>query len=110
MMGKKVRTTLTIDGEVLKTAMEIGINVSQFCENALREAIQKLKNPSQATNGKKRFLGEASLAKEGSWWAGPDLNRRPSARQADVLTELDYRPPELVYFRFRYIATSSFSL
>jgi hypothetical protein len=26
------------------------------------------------------------------WWAGPDSNRRPSARQADVLTELDYRP------------------
>ena len=25
-------------------------------------------------------------------WAGPDLNQRPSARQADVLTELDYRP------------------
>src|SRR5271157_3199378 len=44
------------------------------------------------------------------WWAGPDLNRRPSARQADVLTELDYRPSGLVYFLFRYIATSSLSL
>jgi hypothetical protein len=26
------------------------------------------------------------------WWAGPDSNRRPSARQADVLTRLDDRP------------------
>ena len=26
------------------------------------------------------------------WWAGSDLNRRPSARQADVLTMLDDRP------------------
>ena len=26
------------------------------------------------------------------WWAGPDLNRGPSACQADVLTKLDDRP------------------
>ncbi len=26
------------------------------------------------------------------WWAGPDSDRRPSARQADVLTRLDDRP------------------
>ena len=37
------------------------------------------------------FFGATSLTQCG-WWAGPDLNRRPSARQADVLTELDYRP------------------
>jgi hypothetical protein len=66
MMGKKVRTTLTIDGEVLKTAMEIGINVSQFCENALREAIEKLKSPRTMPNGGSSFLGEASFTKEGS--------------------------------------------
>jgi hypothetical protein len=50
-VGKKVRTTLTIDGDVLKTAMEIGINVSQFCENALKEAIEKLKSPKTEPNG-----------------------------------------------------------
>jgi hypothetical protein len=32
------------------------------------------------------------------WWAGPDSDRRPSARQADVLTKLDDRPTVLVYF------------
>ena len=26
------------------------------------------------------------------WWAGPDLNRRPLARKANVLTKLDDRP------------------
>lgn len=46
-----LRTTLTIDEEVLKTAMKIGINVSQFCENALKEAIEKLKSPRTEPNG-----------------------------------------------------------
>jgi hypothetical protein len=27
------------------------------------------------------------------WWAEPDLNRRPLARKANVLTRLDDRPP-----------------
>ena len=34
----------------------------------------------------------------GWWWAGPDLNRRPSARQADVLTRLDDRPVPTLWF------------
>jgi hypothetical protein len=66
MMGNKVRTTLTIDKDILQTAMKMGINVSQFCENALGEAIQKLNTPTPATKGKTELLGEASFAKEGS--------------------------------------------
>ena len=27
-----------------------------------------------------------------AWWAEPDLNRRPLARKANVLTKLDDRP------------------
>ncbi len=87
-MGKKARTTLTIDKEVLEKAHKIGLNVSQFCENALREAIKKLEKPKTMTNGgtntQRSFLGEASFTKEGSWWAGPDLNRRSSPREGDV--------------------------
>jgi post-segregation antitoxin (ccd killing protein) len=49
-LGKKVRTTLTIDEEILKTAMQIGINISQFTENALKEAIEKLKSPENVSN------------------------------------------------------------
>jgi hypothetical protein len=30
------------------------------------------------------------------WWAGPDSDRRPSARQADVLTRLDDRPTAIL--------------
>ena len=32
------------------------------------------------------------------WWAGPDSDRRPSARQADVLTRLDDRPTSVHVF------------
>jgi post-segregation antitoxin (ccd killing protein) len=60
-MGKKVRTTLTIDEDVLKTAMEIGINVSRYCENAVREAIDKLKSPKRMPHDGSSFLGEASF-------------------------------------------------
>jgi hypothetical protein len=42
------------------------------------------------------------------WWAGPDSDRRPSARQADVLTRLDDRPTFAVFYSvFRYIDASS---
>ncbi len=33
------------------------------------------------------------------WWAGPDSDRRPSARQADVLTRLDDRPTFAVRYK-----------
>ena len=36
-MGKKMRTTLTVDKEVLRKAKEIGFNISQFCENVLEK-------------------------------------------------------------------------
>ena len=65
-MGKKVRTPLTIDEEVLKKAMKIRISVSQYCENALKEAIIKLQIPKTEENSKKAFLGEVSFAKESS--------------------------------------------
>ncbi len=41
------------------------------------------------------------------WWAGPDSDRRPSARQADVLTRLDDRPTNAYIFTaFSNIASS----
>jgi hypothetical protein len=33
-------------------------------------------------------------------WAGPDSDRRPSARQADVLTRLDDRPTFALCYKF----------
>ncbi len=71
-MGRKVRTTLLIDEEVLKVAKQIGINVSQFTENALREAIYKLKSHNSTSNIKSESntapfsLSSGSLSKRES--------------------------------------------
>ena len=50
-MGKRVKVNLAMDKEVVKEAKKIGINLSQFCENALREAIKRLKGLKTETNG-----------------------------------------------------------
>jgi hypothetical protein len=41
---------------------------------------------------------KSGLSYKFEWWAGPDSDRRPSARQADVLTRLDDRPTLFAQF------------
>lgn len=94
---------LYIDKELVEKAHNLGFNLSKTFENHLKQLTTQF---SQVNSVKNLDSSEKSCG----WWAGPDSNRRPSARQADVLTELDYRPTGLVYFLFLYIATSSFSL
>ena len=48
-MNRKVSTCLYIDGGVLETAKETGLNISKVSENALKEAIRRLKGPEQET-------------------------------------------------------------
>lgn len=38
----KIRVNLSIDEDVVNKAKQIGINLSQYCENALKDAIQRL--------------------------------------------------------------------
>jgi post-segregation antitoxin (ccd killing protein) len=100
-MTAKIRINITVDVEVHRKAHELGLNVSKVCENALKEAVRRLERPKTETNGgtntQGSFLGESSFTKEGSWWAGPDLNRRSSPREGDVpwpfvVSQLDHRP------------------
>ena len=42
-MGKKSRTTLYMDSEIVKEAQNLGLNISKTCENALKQAIKHLK-------------------------------------------------------------------
>ena len=56
-MGKKARTTLTIDADVLKKAHELGLNVSQFCENALKHGINALESTVYHNYAKKGGIG-----------------------------------------------------
>jgi len=73
---------------VIEKAKELGLNMSKISENALKEYIKRLTKPKTMTNGgtstRRSFLNECSFTKENSWWAGPDLNRRPSPREGDV--------------------------
>ena len=89
-MSKKRNVALYLDGEILEKSRELGLNLSRTFENHLRQLV----NHVDSVHGQYKSL---------RWWAGPDLNRRPSARQADVLTELDYRPSMFVGY-FQYIA------
>ena len=54
--GKKARITLTIDAEVLRKAHEIGLNVSQFCENALKQAIKALERTKIRGEANGRYI------------------------------------------------------
>ncbi len=87
-MGK-INITIRIDKTIVKEAKELGLNISKTCENCLKRAIKQIR----------QLYSENSLThtskdnpKANVWWAGPDLNRGPSACQADVLTKLDDRP------------------
>ena len=92
---------LSVDKELVGKTCNLGLNLTENFENYLKQLLTQFPVVNYLNN----LENNRNIDK---WWAGPDSNRRPSARQADVLTELDYRPIELVYFRFRYIATSSF--
>ena len=61
--------SIRIDPQVWKADREKGLNISRICEEDLKQAVQD----------------EAFL--RALWWAGPDLNRRPSPREGDVLAD-----------------------
>ena len=73
LMGKKVKVTLTIDGDVVNNAKQIGLNLSQFCESALINAIKALKPSNSSLKPKIRLLSQGSSAKKVEWTGG-DLN------------------------------------
>ena len=48
-MGEKKSTCLYLDKKAVETAKRMGLNVSRISENALIEAIRRLKGPKQET-------------------------------------------------------------
>ena len=88
MMGKKTRVNITIDDEILKTAKDLGLNVSKVSENALIKAIRALQGITDTNNPESSPLSSTQKEK----WAGQDLNLRPPPRKGGVLTRLDDRP------------------
>jgi CRP-like cAMP-binding protein len=90
-MPQKGNVVLYLDKELVEKSKELGFNLSKTFENHLKHLITQFSTGNSMNN--------ANLeCKIDYRWAGPDSDRRPSARQADVLTKLDDRPTVLVYF------------
>ena len=84
-MSKKVKLTLSIDQEIVKSAKQIGLNLSQFCENALTEAVNALKSSNSRSNSKKEVFNQVTSTKKAQWTGG-DLNPRPPECKSGVRT------------------------
>jgi hypothetical protein len=84
-MVTKGNVVLYLDKELVEKSKALGFNLSKTFENHLKHLITQFSTCNSANNFD-------STSKNVKWWAGPDSDRRPSARQADVLTRLDDRP------------------
>jgi hypothetical protein len=74
-----------VDQELIEKSRNLGFNLSKTFENHLKQLTTQFSQVNQLNN-------RESNVNHGDWWAGPDLNRRPLARKANVLTKLDDRP------------------
>ncbi len=96
-MRNKGNVVLYLDKELVDKSKELGFNLSRTFENHLKKLISQFLNTQSTHNG-------LPSKNEALWWAGPDSDRRPSARQADVLTRLDDRPTmifSILFFLYR---------
>ena len=69
MMPKKY-ATIYVDEDVLREAREIGLNISRICENALKDAIEKLKFGNINENIDCRKGPVAQTGRVSAWHAG----------------------------------------
>ena len=82
---KKRNVVSYLDRELMEKSKELGFNLSKTFENHLKHMITQFSTGTSVKNFD-------STVKTDEWWAEPDLNRRPLARKANVLTKLDDRP------------------
>ena len=84
-ISNKANLILYLDKDLIRESKELGFNLSRTFENHLKQLItqfSQLKTENIA-NSKESIIGK---------WAEPELNRRPLARKANVITRLDHRP------------------
>ena len=104
----ETKTTISVylDRKLVERAKNSRLNLSRVTEQALSSILDYM----EAQNIQKSSDSPIqSSIKTNLWWAGPDSDRRPSARQADVLTRLDDRPTVVHPFLccFSYIGGSN---
>jgi hypothetical protein len=76
-MGTKDNVVLYLDKDLVDKSTELGFNLSRTFENHLKQLISQ-RTSSQYTQN--HGTSENTII----WWAEPDSDRRPSARQADI--------------------------
>ena len=84
-MTRKTRTNITVDPDVLRKAHELGLNVSKVCENALKDAIRRLEQPTIQTETNGGYIDARSVSFEDRRSLGRDSNPRPPPYQGDAL-------------------------
>jgi len=81
-MSNKHNLVLYIDQELVEKSRSLGFNLSKTFENHLKHLITQFSSVNSVNNSE-------SMKDECFWWAGPDSNRRPSARQAPGLPTIE---------------------
>ena len=89
-MTNKGNVVLYLDKELVEKSKELGFNLSKTFENHLKQLMTQLSTGNSVNNFN-------SAIKNNEKWAEPDLNRRPLACKANVLTRLDDRPSHFGY-------------
>jgi hypothetical protein len=86
--SNKHNLVLSVDQELVEKSRELGFNLSKTFENHLKHLLTQFSQVNSSNN-----IGNSGNV--GLWWAGPDLNRRPSTRQAPGI------PSEELLTKFR---------
>jgi post-segregation antitoxin (ccd killing protein) len=89
VLTTKSNVTIYINSELPILAHEMGLNISKTCENALKEAINRLSNSNAQNNPKGCTDGGAKVQ-----WTGRDLNPRLPPCEGGDHTRLIYRPAQ----------------
>ena len=101
-MSNKHNLVLYVDRDLVEETRNLGLDLSKTFEDDLKQLLMQFSSANSVNN-----FENSENAYE--WWAGPDLNRRPLARKANVLTKLDDRPSKLAYF-FQVLFTFAFRI
>jgi post-segregation antitoxin (ccd killing protein) len=80
-MTSKRNVVLYLDKELVEKSKELGFNLSKTFENHLKHLMTQFSTGNSVNNAD-------STMKNAEKWAEPDLNRRPLACKANVLTNL----------------------
>ena len=81
-MSNKHNLVLYLDKDLVEKARNLGFNLSKIFENHLKHLITQFSTVSSRNNFE-------STDKKSKRWDGPDLNRRPSTRQAPGIPTIE---------------------